>query len=100
MHDKPGPDGTWPLAVIDGREAGPCVGSGHCCKQAPCHLALERGVTKGPCTFLEEEGGRHWCGLIRSASPEEAARFRAQLYVGAGCCSPLNSSRLKMLSNS
>ena len=97
MTDKPRRDGTWPLAVIDGRPVAPCIGSGYCCKTAPCHEAAARGVREAPCSYLEHDGDRHWCGLIRSASPAEATRLRASLYIGAGCCSNLNSARVEML---
>jgi len=91
-----GDDGTWPLTVIDGREAKPCVGCGFCCKKTPCMAAYKEGATEAPCPFLESDSVRHWCGLIRQASPEIASKLRAGLYVGAGCCSNLNSDRRKM----
>jgi hypothetical protein len=54
-------------------------------------------VIQGPCTFLEDDGERKWCGLIRRANPEEAARLRAVLHVGAGCCANMNPWRQKIL---
>lgn len=101
--ELPGPDGVWPLAVIDGKPVAPCIGSGFCCKKAPCGLAISLGIWTregehpNGCPKLEHDGERHWCGLITNAAPEEAKHYREYLYVGAGCCMPLNSERLVML---
>ena len=99
MTDKPGHDGTWPIAVIEGKESAACIGSGYCCKKTPCwesYRAIPE-LKEGPCPHLENDGERHWCGLITKASPQEAKRLRASLYVGAGCCSSLNDLRRDML---
>ena len=93
---EPKPDGTWPLAVIDGRKSRPCLGCGFCCKTALCAIAQRQGATESPCQFLENDGERYWCGLILKASPQEAIALRARLYIGAGCCSTMNSDRASL----
>jgi len=93
MHDHPDKDGFWPLD----QDASPCVGSGYCCKKAPCPLGVQLHGPIAPCPSLVEKDGRHWCGEILRAPPEEAARLRQDLYVGAGCCSPMNSDRQRVL---
>jgi len=49
------------------------------------------------CPSLVEKEGRFWCGMILEAETngdtERAAWLRENLYVGAGCCSGLNSLR-------
>ena len=45
----------------------PCNGCGHCCQTKACELSitfLKSSVT--PCVALEEEGGKYWCGLLRT----------------------------------
>lgn len=59
LRDQPGKDGTWPLAVINGRPSSPCVGSGLCCRKALCEVGLEKhGSRPGPCPSLVEKDGR------------------------------------------
>ena len=81
----------------------PCVGSGHCCKVAPCVASVMLGHNQGgehaDCTMLEYDGERFRCGLVlgRDAriTPEEATR---SLFVGGGCSSPLfNTGRERAL---
>jgi hypothetical protein len=45
----------------------PCSGCGYCCTAQPCALANEYlNCHQGPCVALEWEGGRSFCGLVRS----------------------------------
>ncbi len=76
----------------------PCIGSGYCCKQAPCGIGLQLHGPVAPCPSLENDGERHWCGAVRNA-PTDAERERlvSELAIGAGCCSPLNGDRLRIL---
>ena len=77
-----------------------CVGSGHCCKQAPCPFG-EWDAEKQQCQFLEvaqEVDGVeiHRCGkydeIIRQKSADLSPAF------GAGCCQLLfNTTRSNVL---
>jgi hypothetical protein len=53
-------------------------------------------LTYGPgedCPALIEKDERFWCKLILEADEERAEWLKRELYVGAGCCSGLNSLR-------
>lgn len=97
MNDEPNPDGSWPLAVVHGRAAAPCIGSGFCCKQRRCFLGARKHGPGADCPSLVERDGRHWCGELLAAGAEEATVIRRELYIGAGCCSALNSDRASLL---
>lgn len=84
--------------IVDGTPTRPCIGSGYCCKQAPCGVGLFLHGPVAPCPSLEFEGDRHWCGAVRNApDAEEKKRLVRELAIGAGCCSPLNGDRLRIL---
>ena len=76
----------------------PCVGSGYCCKQAPCWEAKrahgEDCPTPCPELVLDKEADRHWCGLVLKAEGEEETRLKRSLDIGFGCCSTLNTDRI------
>ena len=89
-----------PLPLCEG--ASPCVGSGFCCKQAPCPFGEPVSETDRSCQFLvqlEQEAGKHpryTCGkydeIVEQPQWEVAPAF------GAGCCSALgNPDREKVL---
>lgn len=75
------------------RHAG-CIGSGSCCKTAPCPFG-EWDAARGRCAhLLEAAGGAGWtawrCGKyaeIAALPPERGAALAPAF--GAGCCSPL-----------
>jgi hypothetical protein len=75
---------------------GACVRSGNCCIKAPCHLALERGETRGPCGFLRgNEPGGYSCALVNGEEGRLTAQEAADaMAIGEGCCSNLNTDRL------
>jgi len=76
----------------------PCIGSGHCCKQALCVIGMQaHGVMPGPCPSLVFEDERYWCGEVLKADEERKEWLKANLYIGEGCCSTLNSDRREML---
>ena len=81
--------------------APPCIGSGYCCWKAPCWLGLRvHGQISGPCPSLtwSPEDGRHYCGeVLKATEPADRERLKAELYVGEGCCSSLNSWRREPL---
>lgn len=87
------------LVVIDGYEAKPCVGSGYCCKTAPCELGLKLHGPVAPCPSLTFQEGRYWCQQILNATGAERETLIEGLAIGAGCCSPLNSDRKAFLSD-
>ena len=67
----------------------PCVRSGYCCKKATCTAGLAHGAEPVGCKFLKgDTPGEYSCGLVE-AKPELAE----QMAIGAGCCSPMNSTR-------
>ena len=84
-----------------------CVGCGYCCRKATCalgavHFSRHSSGPKeslSPCPYLVRLYGRSWCGLLLSASEEVRKDIEdGALFVGAGCCSPLNTERSKLLS--
>lgn len=62
-----------------------CVGCGYCCLQATCSLGVEVYGTTYPCPALLWKGKQYRCKL--------ANEYEDILYIGSGCCSPLNSWR-------
>lgn len=87
---------------------GECVGSGYCCKAAPCGLALARGYAIDnwknggagcPALVWDEIQARYWCGLVLWETDEaRKAALIDSLAMGAGCCSSMNSDRRRVLS--
>jgi hypothetical protein len=71
----------------------PCVGCGWCCLDNPCEVSHRLYGYVGRCPDLcwDAGRGRYLCGL--AAHPELGAGFRAELFVGQGCCAPLNAWR-------
>ena len=72
----------------------PCVGCGMCCKTALCVMAVYilpkwDDRDESDCPFLYFAEDRHWCALALHKP------FAEELYIGEGCCSPLNSERRK-----
>lgn len=78
----------------------PCVGSGMCCKKAPCPFG-EAGPDGG-CIYLEERerlAGNvvvYRCGRYEWIQKQPGADFSPAF--GAGCCQPLfNENRRAIL---
>lgn len=71
-----------------------CVGCGYCCKTAPCALAVRiyGNITSCPELIWDEDAHRYWCRACKGEGGLRA-EYRAELFIGAGCCSPLNSDR-------
>lgn len=73
----------------------PCVGSGYCCKKAPCGFG-EADATGG-CRFLvvwqqtETAIERYRCGKYDEIVGRPGAELSPAF--GAGCCSPLFNER-------
>lgn len=85
---------------IDGISIRPCVGCAYCCKTARCSISFEAEgkYYKDPfealgepkeCPWLMYRGGRYRCKLAR--------KYKKELAIGAGCCSPLNSTRREFI---
>lgn len=83
------------------KEIGPikdCVGCGFCCKKAQCLVSiriygpidLKGGIC--PALIWDEEKKRYWCKACMIAG-ELGAKYKAELYIGEGCCCNLNSDR-------
>ena len=88
------------LNIFDGVPVRPCLGCGSCCLTARCAISFEAEgkFYKDPfealgepkqCPWLYYKGGRHWCRIAR--------KYKKELAIGEGCCSPLNSERKKFI---
>ena len=62
-----------------------CLGCGYCCLQATCSLGVELFGVKYPCPALIWDSTKYRCKL--------AEDFKDELYIGSGCCSPMNDWR-------
>jgi hypothetical protein len=62
-----------------------CRGCGYCCHQATCSLGVSLFGAIHPCPALIWDGEKYRCKLAND--------FEDALYIGSGCCSPLNSWR-------
>lgn len=89
-----------PLPLYPGAQ--PCVGSGFCCKQAPCQFGKATGPDNSACVYLKaidtKYGSitRYTCGIyddiVGKPGWELAPAF------GSGCCSSLfNADRIAIL---
>jgi hypothetical protein len=75
----------------------PCNGCGLCCASETCRIARQfMGAMVAPCPAMEFEGGRFWCGLVRTPHKYLAethpwiddsirSSFMLVLGVGRGC---------------
>lgn len=79
---------------IDGVRVKECVGCGFCCIQTRCSTSLRIWpYTKGnECPGLVWKDTRYICKLAAMDGPK-GSEYRVELYVGAGCCSNLNTWR-------
>jgi hypothetical protein len=72
---------------------GMCVGSGFCCKKAPCPFG-EWSNEKQQCEFLELEVTHDAVEIYRCGKAEEIKKHPDAWFspaFGAGCCSPLGN---------
>jgi hypothetical protein len=77
---------------IDGLQVKECVGCGHCCITARCVASYRVWPNGKDCPGLEWKDDRYNCKLA-SLPGELGIRYRAELYIGDGCCQGLNSWR-------
>jgi hypothetical protein len=78
--------------TVDGLRARECVGCGYCCRTAPCMAAQRVYGPVDTCPGLKWDGAKYRCELCEKPG-DIGARYREELAIGAGCCSPLNSDR-------
>lgn len=76
--------------------AKPCVRSGYCCKKSPCQFG-QWNEEKHQCDHLGIENGQYKCNIIDEIITKPGWEINPAF--GAGCCSPLNSDRLRILKN-
>ena len=78
----------------------PCVGCGYCCRKAQCTPSIRvYGIIPAGCPALYFKDGRYWCQLADEEKklPEDQRWASKYVAIGAGCCSPLNSDRVKVM---
>ena len=86
-----------PLAVIDGISVQPCVRSGFCCKQSPCGFG-KWNAAKTQCEYLVGDNpGEYSCGIAEQIVNSGDSTWTLSPAFGAGCCSTLNTDRLRIL---
>jgi len=74
----------------------PCVRSGFCCKQAPCPFGEVTSAKNSACKFLGgEKPGQHFCQKYDEIIKDKTSWISPAF--GAGCGSPLNSDRVKLI---
>ena len=70
----------------------PCVGCGYCCAEAPCFLSYRVFNTRPGETcqalYWRESEKKYRC-VLADYDPD----YAKHLFVGEGCCSPLNTWR-------
>ncbi len=81
-----------PLPLYPG--AKPCVRSGFCCKQAPCGYG-DWNENKTQCKHLVKENGQYACAIYEQITESPGWEFSPAF--GAGCCSPLNTDRRRII---
>jgi hypothetical protein len=87
-----------PLAEVDGVKARPCLRSGFCCKQGICQFGEWDDVNK-QCRHLGgTEPGKHFC-MIYDFIMESNENWHFSPAFGAGCCSPFNEDRMKLVTS-
>lgn len=85
---------------MDSFQYSPCVGSGLCCKKAPCNFG-EWSVEKRQCTYLEEGLNDNNVTVYRCGRYEyikQQAGNEIMPAFGAGCCMSLfNNNRIEII---
>lgn len=75
--------------------AKPCVRSGYCCKKAPCAFGTWDENLK-QCKHLQKDvEGQYECAIYEEITGKEFWELNPAF--GAGCCSPLNSDRQRII---
>lgn len=82
-------------------DIGRCIGSGYCCKKAPCPVAMQKYGLRwtSPCPSLRyaDEQQRYFCREVEEAEGQWKIDVMKILSIGAGCCSSLNQDRFEQL---
>lgn len=84
---------------------GQCVGSGYCCRKAPCgwsqHQMAEEGLKWDPakgCPYLVLVGIQWRCGIFLKADAAKQAAMTEDMGIGFGCSSTIgNTARDQLL---
>jgi hypothetical protein len=72
-----------------------CIGCGYCCRKGPCSFADSvawNGKWDG-CPYLRWNGERWRCSVYEDAMERRKSLIHKGLFIGEGCCSPLNTNR-------
>jgi len=79
---------------LDGILIKDCKGCGFCCRKAQCAVSVNiyGKVDVCPALIWDEGKRRYWCKACQVAG-ELGAKYKAELYIGEGCCCGLNSDR-------
>lgn len=75
--------------------AQPCMRSGFCCKQGPCAFGTWDTEKKQCAHLVGNKPGEYACGIVDEILTKPGWELNPAF--GAGCCSALNSDRLKLL---
>ena len=70
-----------------------CINSGYCCRVAPCPFGTW-DAQRHQCTHLTEDNK---CGVYDEILARPQEEWQLAPAFGAGCCSPLNPDRQRML---
>ena len=71
-----------------------CIRCGYCCKKSTCPLGMQFGSPPENCLFLGgNKPGKYYCRLVTENIVPGA---KTMVAIGEGCCSPLNTDRLKV----
>lgn len=72
-----------------------CVRSGFCCKQGPCPFGTYDEVAKQCIHLKKDKDGRYECGIYEQIVGSPGWEFAPAF--GAGCCSPFNEDRQRII---
>ena len=76
--------------------AKPCVRCGYCCRRSPCGFGWTKGPLNPGCMYLRgDRPGEYACGIIDSIIGRPDWELNPAF--GAGCSSPLNSERRRLV---
>jgi len=74
----------------------PCIGSGFCCKKAPCEASLRAygNHTRCPGLAWDESQTKYVCRLMQLPG-KLGENYRKELYAGEGCCANIGNTHRK-----
>lgn len=80
-----------PLPLYPGARM--CINSGYCCKVRPCSFGVW-DATRKQCVHLTADNK---CGIYNEIISRPQHEWYWEPAFGAGCCSPFNSDRARLL---